>query len=253
MDIPGEDGYIDQGLSFIGIDPSWGESTVGYAAIDQNLKLIAIGQGKMKEALAFAGGRQKAFAALHAPARLNQGIVKGMTDGQLDVRLAEHQLFQRRLYSYKTPSQLNACKTWMKTGFDLHSRLSEFGYQYYNSGDSPKQIMEAAPEACYQNWAQGKLFKKRSLEGRIQRQLLLYEIGLDVLDPMLFFQEITRHRISMGMLPDGMIHRPPELYALAAAYTAWLALKQPDNIELLGDAAEGQIVIPRQGYQTTFL
>jgi len=246
MGLPLEDQILNPGVSFIGIDPSWGERTVGYAAIDHELQLTAIGQGKMKDALAFAGGRHNAIVAVHAPPRLNQGVVRKMTGNQLDMRLGEEQMHQRELSIYKTPSQMSECKRWMVKGFTLYQRLFELGYQFNKSGDSAKQIIEAAPEACFQIWSQGKLLNKRSLEGRIQRQLLLYELGLDVSDPMHFFQEITRHRISMGMLPKEMILRPAELNALAGAYTAWMVVNQSENIELLGDAEEGQITLPRE-------
>jgi predicted RNase H-like nuclease len=37
---------------------------------------------------------------------------------------------------------------------------------------------------------------------------------------------------------------PAELDALAAAYTAWLAIKHPNSIMLYGDEREGQVVVP---------
>ena len=40
-----------------------------------------------------------------------------------------------------------------------------------------------------------KLLSRRTLEGRIQRALVLYDQGLQINDPMEFFEEITRYRL----------------------------------------------------------
>jgi hypothetical protein len=60
---------------------------------------------------------------------------------------------------------------------------------------------------------------------------------LRIPDPMMFFEEITRHRLLQGILPD-------VLYSTAAAFSAWLADRQPERTLLVGAAVEGQIVLP---------
>jgi predicted RNase H-like nuclease len=89
-------------------------------------------------------------------------------------------------------------------------------------------------------------FPKHTLEGRIQRQLILHALNINVPDAMLFFEEITRHRLLNGILPSENLYSPGELDALVAAYTAWLAANQPDKVCLVGDPHEGQIVLPGQ-------
>ena len=83
-----------------------------------------------------------------------------------------------------------------------------------------------------------------SLEGRLQRQLALHERRVAVYDPMRIFEEFTRFRLLSGILPLGDLHSPGELDALVAAYTAWLAAKQPGSVTLLGDPDEGQVILP---------
>ena len=43
-------------------------------------------------------------------------------------------------------------------------------------------------------------------------------------------------------LPGLLVH--DELDALVSAYTAYLAARHPERITLVGDPAEGQIVVP---------
>ena len=85
---------------------------------------------------------------------------------------------------------------------------------------------------------------RNTLEGRLQRQLLLNDKDVGIPDPMRFFEEVTRYKLRSGILPLGEICLPAELDALAAAYTAWLAIKHPNSIMLYGDEREGQVVVP---------
>ena len=86
---------------------------------------------------------------------------------------------------------------------------------------------------------------KYSLEGRLQRQIALYDLGLHLSDGMQFFEEITRHRLLLGQLPNDVPYEADELDALALAYTAYLSTARPDSVELLGDADEGQVSVPK--------
>jgi predicted RNase H-like nuclease len=87
-------------------------------------------------------------------------------------------------------------------------------------------------------------FPKYTLEGRIQRQLVLHEQELNIPDPMRLFEEITRHRLLQGVLPVEELYEPGELDALVAAYTAWIGANRGDQVLMLGSADEGQIVLP---------
>jgi hypothetical protein len=72
--------------TFIGIDPTAGQRPFSYAAIDSDLKLLALGTGDMDEVLAFAAGQRQAYIAVSAPRRPNCGMM------ERDDVLAESQL-----------------------------------------------------------------------------------------------------------------------------------------------------------------
>lgn len=240
---------------FLGIDPSSGKRAISYAAIDNDLCLVALGCGNLDEVLAFVSGQQQAVVAVNAPPRPNLGL---MGDGDvrarlspppkpghhIDCRVGEYQLRQRNIRLPATPGGVEDCRSWMQIGFDLYRHLKTVGYQIYPVDEVEKQYLEASPLASYTVWLERTPFRRGSLEGRLQRQLVLYKLGLDLPDPMRFFEEITRHRLLQGQLPESTLYRAPELEALAAAYVAWLAAVRPNEVELVGEREEGQIVIP---------
>jgi hypothetical protein len=76
--------------------------------------------------------------------------------------------------------------------------------------------------------------------------LILYDRKVKVPDPMRFFEEITRFRLLNGILPEEGLYSAEELDALVAAYTAWQAALNPEQVTLLGDPQEGQIVLPAE-------
>jgi hypothetical protein len=82
------------------------------------------------------------------------------------------------------------------------------------------------------------------LEGRLQRQLLLHEHNLPVIDPMDLFEEITRFRLLKGELAINNVLSTGELNALTAAWLAWLAVNEPEKIQKFGVAEEGEIYLP---------
>ena len=132
----------------------------------------------------------------------------------------------------------------MRQSFQLFRRLGEMGYRDFSPDAADRCLLEIYPHACYSALLGRLPFSKNSLEGRIQRQLILVEQELDIADPMGFFEEITRHRILKGMLPYEILCTPGELDALIAAYTAWFAAHYPTQITQLGDPSEGQVTLP---------
>jgi hypothetical protein len=160
-----------------------------------------------------------------------------------DFRLVEYLLRQRRIRSPKTPSQEAACPAWMQRGFHVFHRLELLGCSPYPA-ETPLQWVEVYPHACFCVLLERRPFAKNTFEGRVQRQLILYERQLDIPDAMRIFEEFTRHRLLQGVLPEEGLYSALELDALAAAYTAWLAAHEPQNTLLLGDPEEGQILLP---------
>ena len=228
-----------------------------YAALDTDRELLAIGHGDRDEILAYLGGQGSAHVAINAPRQLNTGAVnqaRTYQDGlpftdpiePLNLRYCEYLLQQEGFKINATPDQAKSCPRWVRRGFRLYQRLREFGYAPYPNTDGSRHSLETQADAVFWRLLKGNLPLPHSLEGRLQRQLILYDRQLPVPDAMDFFYEITRYKLMQGDLPDQDIFSFEELNALAAALIAWQAAHCPEEIELLGDAEEGQIALPIQ-------
>ena len=241
--------------TFIGIDPTAGERPFVYAALDHELKLLALGEGELDSLLAFCAGQESALVAVCSPQRPNQGIMKQEEIRQslspppnpgrwTNFRLVDYLLRQHNISIPQTRSKEGDCPNWMQMGFICFRRLEKLGYKSFLYKDAKRQFLEVYPHASYSVLLGILPLNKHSLEGRLQRQLFLYELGINLSDPMRFFEEITRYRLLHGILPMEILHSPGELDALVGAYTAWKAASQPDSIVMLGDAVEGRVVLP---------
>ena len=224
------------------------------AAVDSELTPVSLKQGSLEEASAFIAGLNQVWVGVNAPAHLNLGLLSREEVKQRQpalfpgrpagLRMAEFELLVRGVPVLRTPAIDQRCPGWIKLGFALYESLKSLGFAEYPAGDAEKQWMETHAEAVYHDLLKGTAFPAGTLEGRLQRQLGLAQAGLDLPDPMDFFEEVTRHRLLHGILPTEKIHSQAELDALAAAYTCWLAAHQPARVVLLGGMEEGQIVVP---------
>lgn len=241
--------------TFLGIDPTAGQRPFSYAAIDGERQLLALGQGSIDEVLAFVAGQRQAYVAVCAPTRPNQGLMErpalreslspAPRPGRwVNFRLAEYLLRQHNISCPQTGSTEENCPAWMRMGFLLYRRLEKMDYCPYPTDEAPRQYLEVYPHASFCALLGQAPFPKQSLEGRIQRQLVLDENNLHIPDPMRFFEEITRRRLLQGILPTEDLYTPGELDALVAAYTAWMAATHPEQVSILGHPEEGQIVLP---------
>lgn len=242
--------------TFIGIDPTAGQKPFTYVALDGDLSILALGQGHMDDVLAFVGGQQSAYVAVNAPQQPNRGLMSAREVRQLldppprsgrwtGFRVAEYELHTRGISIPRTPDQENECSRWVQTGFNLFRGIQKLGYLLYQNGKThSRQVLEVYPHGAYTVLLERIPFPKHTLEGRIQRQLVLYLNQVKLSNPMYIFEEITRHRILQGILPLDGLYSPHELDALIAAYTAWRAAIQAENVFLAGHAEEGQIVLP---------
>jgi hypothetical protein len=250
--------------TFIGIDPTAGQRPFTYAALDGDLSLLALGQGGLEDVLAFAAGQRQAAVAVCAPRRPNLGL---MAEDELrqafpnpprpgrwnNGRVADYLLRQHNIVLPAAPADPADAPNWMRMGFTLHRRLEGLGYQPYPPPDEPaatetpspaRLSLEVYPHAAYTALLGQAPFPKATLEGRLQRQLVLYDLKLRLPDPMNYFEEITRFKLLHGILPAEGLYQPGELDALMAAYTAWLLARKPEQVTTLGDAREGVVVIP---------
>ncbi|MBI3161411.1 MAG: DUF429 domain-containing protein [Chloroflexi bacterium] len=238
---------------FTGIDLASGRKSITYAALDKGLHVIALADGSLDDVTAFLAGQSSAVTAVNAPSGLNRGLVRAkmkketLTPIQIrkaDLRAAEHELRQRGIMVARTHSTLSVCPAWMKAGFGLYRKLEKAGFTKYPETNEAYQVMETNPLAGFAALAGVVPLAKSSIEGRLQRQLILYECGLQIKDPMDVFEEITRYKISKGIWPAELLYSVEQLDALVAAYTAWMAVERREKTVSVGDAEEGQIMLP---------
>lgn len=241
--------------TFIGIDPTAGKRPITYIALDNNLQILAISKGDLNDVLAFVGGQRSAFVAVNGPRRPNQKLMQQESIRQnlspiptpgrwKKFRVAEYLLFQHNIHTPYTSATMEECPGWMQTSFKIYRRLEKFGYREYPQEDNPQQLLEVYPYAAYATLLGTLPFKKKTLEGRLQRQVLLHTKTIEVPNAMRIFEEITRHKILQGILPLERLYSTEELDALVAAYTAWLAAINPEETTKIGNPKEGEIVLP---------
>lgn len=241
--------------TFIGIDPTAGQRPFSYAALDMDLRPLALGEGRLEDILAFTAGQRQAWVAVCSPRRPNQGMMTRQevrktlsplpAKGRwVDFRLSDYLLRQRGISTPQTPARVEDCPNWMQMGFQLYQGLERLGYEEYPLGDNDLLSLEVYPYGCFAALLEVLPFPKYTLEGRLQRQMILYERKVKIPDPMLFFEEITRYKILKGILPVDQLYQAGELDALVAAYTAWLCANHADQVITLGDPLEGQVVLP---------
>ena len=240
---------------FIGVDPSGGRKPFTYAALDQNGKLVAINGGELDDVLAFISGRPGAILAVNAAPRPNKGLVRQedirqslpplqISGRSLDMRLCEHQLRQHGINVSMTPARKELCSNWVQAGFDFYRCIEALGFLAFPASNGSHQWIETHPHACFCVLLGQNPLPRSTLEGRLQRQLALYELGLHINDPMDFYEEITRYKLLRGALPLEQVYSSEELDAIAAAYVALTVGRHPERTIRFGDADEGQITLP---------
>lgn len=242
--------------AYIGIDPSRGGKAVHYAALDQNLDPIAQGKGNVSEVVAFVRGQQRAVVGVVGPSALNQNILVDperrsallipLSRGRPgDMRVAEYLIKKRKLPVYKTPSIGGNVPGWMEASIEIHQRLAKLGFVPFGEEQAEDHlILEVVPEICFRAWLEGERLPANTTFGRLQRQLTLYEMGVNIPDPMDFFEEVTRHKVLQGLVPETMILSTGQVQALAAALLAWQAKDQPALVARVGVEGEGYISFP---------
>ena len=241
---------------FIGIDPTAGKRPMNYAVVDIDLQLLASESGGLDEVLAAALRYPSAVVAVDAPQSLNGGLMAsdayratlqpppsaGHWGG---FKVCEYQLKRRGIGLYSTPTDPAAAPAWMKMGFKLFEALRAAGFEGYRPGSAaPLQLMEVHPHASYAVLLGRLPLDKKLLEGRLQRQMLLYRRRMPVRDPMDTLEELTPHRLLDGQVEWPGLHTHDELDALIASYTAYVAGHSPEQVTAVGDAGEGQIIVP---------
>lgn len=238
---------------FIGVDPSGGRQPFVYAVLDEDARVTSLAEGEMEDVLALLSGQETVTIAVCAPPRPNRGMVRkqmerhGQVAGRLrgaDMRMAEYELHQHGIAVSNTPGREEACPTWVQLGFAFYHSLAKMGFKPFPSRAFPRQFLETHPHAVFCALLGQNPLPKPTLEGRLQRQVVLYENGLGIKDPMDFFEEITRHRLLQGILPLDLIYTSEQLDAMSAAFTAYLAATRLQEVSFIGSTSEGRIILP---------
>jgi predicted RNase H-like nuclease len=241
---------------FIGIDPTAGKRPMNYAVLDVDTRVVANAAGDLAAVLAAIEQYPAAVVAVDAPQSPNGGLMANTEfratlsprpNGRAyaQYKVCEYELRHRGIGLYSTPGDAGAAPAWMQMGFQLYAALQAAGFVFYRPGSAaPRQVLEVHPHASYTVLLGHLPLRKDTLEGRLQRQMLLYREGVRVPDPMDTLEELTPHRLLDGTFELPGLHNHDELDALIAAYTAYLAGTAPEQVTAVGDAGEGQIVVP---------
>ena len=240
-------------LAYVGVDPTAGRFPFTLAALDQDRKLIGLAAGDEDDVLAFLSEQKASIVAVNAPPRPNLGLVRknlekqNLAPGQLrgsDMRQAECELRTRGILVSPTPARMETCPAWMQMGFNLFRRLELAGFKQYPAEKAQQQWLETHPHADFCALLGQIPLSKPTLEGRLQRQIALYEQGIDMKDPMEFFEEITRYKLLHGAFPMELVYTAEELDTLMAAFMAFCVVNSPQETIFIGNQQEGQIALP---------
>lgn len=244
-------------VAYMGIDPTAGRRPINYAVIDRRKQILALDQDDIESVLAFVAGLENVIVAIAAPQGPNMGLMRQpeirrlnnlRPEGKTWVkwRVCEFMLRRRNIRLYNTPADVKKAHGWIQNGFLLFRRLKEMSFQSYLIGESPaaNTLLEVNPHACFSVLLGHRPLIKRTLEGRMQRQLVLYQEGLELYNPLHVLEEMTRHHLLTGNLPLEGLNEADTLDALVAAYTAFLVGEEPRQVIQVGEEDEGLITLP---------
>ncbi|MBN1310139.1 MAG: DUF429 domain-containing protein [Anaerolineae bacterium] len=238
---------------YIGIDPTAARLSA-YAVLDEHLKIAKRGRASIEELVKIAASYPAAVCAVDAPIAPAKGLLEdpdyrhrlGLDPKRANFsafRVCEYELRKRKITVSTTPKDPEQASKWMQMGWQLYEGLRKADYVEYPRVGS-RRMLETYPYATFTALIGKRPYSKSSIEGLLQRQLVLFEEGIEVPDPMPHLEEWTRHRIKTGRIGRKNILTHNMLDALTAAYTAFVVEREPQNVVALGDVLEGQIVLP---------
>ncbi len=187
---------------FAGINCSSGRQPITFAALDDTLHVVLLEKYEVAHVIAHLKQYGRLSLALNIPSTKSRQVVYA--------------------------------------GFK--KQIPQTGLKPYTAKTTPKQLFETNTQECFRMLIGKSPLSRRTLEGRVQRGLALYDQGLRITDPMDFFEEVTRHHMLDGVFPNELLYSASELDALAAAYVAWLAVNEPGQVETTLD----KLVIPKE-------
>ena len=197
---------------FAGIDISSGRKPITYGVLDHDLKVVILERCDIAYVITHLEQHKKAMLGVNL-------LSKGR--------------------SVSSQSRQKICG-------DLRKKIIQAGLKPYLTSNAPKQWVETNPLECFRSLSGQIPQSRRTLVGMLQRALILYDQGLQIGDPMEFFEEITHHHLLAGVMPAELLYSASELDALAAAYVTWLLINKPVQVDLTRERGEGMISIPRE-------
>jgi hypothetical protein len=236
-------------FTFIGIDANSRPPYYHLIAIDSQLNTLSELTGDWEDLNDLLTESDQAIVAINAPLSMNtsylsqSNLPKRHPGRWPNCRRIEIELAQQGAPVHFTPNEPRKMSATMARGFTISRHLIDLGFELF-SDLLKKSLIEVPADAAFWSVVQGEMLDQHQLLGRIQRQMILYELGFQVPDPMEFFEEITRFKIKMGNIPLDLVLTPQHLNARMAAYTAHQLWKNPEKVAKLGYQQEGFIYLP---------
>lgn len=191
--------------SFLGVHLSYGRKPFTLAQLDDDLNLIMCSNGDIQELSGMLS-------------ELDSGILCITTNSKP-----------------KNTKSINTSSTF-------YEQLEKMSFRPYPMRNETRHWIRADADESFAALLQKKLLSRRTLEGRLQRALILYGQGLQINDPMELFEEITRYKLMQGIRPFENLYSSRELDALVGAYVAWMTVHKPGQFVI-----QGEFILPSPG------
>ena len=243
---------MDSNRIFAGVDCSAGARRLTVAALSQRLEVKYLRELSMEDAVDELSGFGAIAVAVGGPLRTNPSAAAdespsgGARWGEtVWAREPEAEIRRRGISIRRSPATDEAAPAAMRANFQLARELSKRGFvEGATARESPRFLLETRPAACAAVLLGRLPFGRATLEGRIQRQLLLIREKVALPDPMDSLEEMTAHHLLSGRLSLRGILQREELDALLAAFTAWRAVCLPETVTWLGRDSDGWVCLP---------
>ncbi|HEX7556259.1 MAG TPA: hypothetical protein VF338_06515 [Leptolinea sp.] len=241
--------------TFIGIDVQAIQKPFFFTALDADLEIIASGHGRLGDVLAYLAGQSSVLVSVNGPVCAPQPDIEFSQGGLFDSnqfsaagsnRSGDAALAARGYPAALVPAAGKKLPLWIERSLELAGEMRRLGYAPSSETNLARTYFETQTEAAYWQVTGIIPYDARSLEGRLQYQLMMFEFGFALRDPMTFLEEFTRFRLRTSQLPLTQILPAHELRSLMAAATAWLMDTHPEKVEHFGMMGEGEIILPRE-------
>lgn len=238
---------------YIGIDPAGGSDKIQVSLFDDAGQLELSISCPLAELYPIISSSPRVIAAINSPMGLNTGILREpsvretlpemhIPGRNVDMRVGEFILRAKGIHVGMTPAISATCTQSVRAGFEVYELLRKAGYSDGFEGD--RVFVESSAHAVFCVLAGMNPLAKLTLEGRLQRQLLLFDGGLQINDPMEFLEEVTRHKLLKGILPWDELYSSEELDAMAMGLMAYYLGEEEKPFTKVGDPSEGTIYLP---------